>query len=248
MIRRYFIGVVILTSAVIQDCFAAEENSLDYFVDLGMSSKQMELTIRDRKFEADFMTLDLAFTVAYGKFFATVTYEPSLKDDVRSDGSGLIFYSREDTTLTAGMSVFKGMSVFGGYRFGTTSGYYSASNGESLVESEGIFAGVSYSKSVADKGSAVVSLAIAQLSGTVSVNEPFVDRTAIPTAPNEVDGDALGYSFGLRWVGQLGELSSYNVGLKIHRYEFEDQENFGGLDLSFTEDFTSISAGITRYF
>ncbi|MGD8568301.1 MAG: hypothetical protein PVJ39_09460 [Gammaproteobacteria bacterium] len=227
----------------------ADEQGFDYFVDLGMSSKQMSLSISESEFDAEFMTLDLAFTVAYDKFFASLAYEPSIKDDVRSDGSGLIFYSREDTTLTAGMNVWPGVSLFGGYRQGTTSGYYSVSNDESLVESNGVFAGISYNRSFDDKGSAVVSLAIAQLSGNVSLKEPFVNRGTIPgTPPDQIDGDALGFSLGLRWVGQLSDVSTYNVGLKIHRYEFEDSTNFGGLDLSFNEDFTSLSAGITHYF
>lgn len=249
MTKKYIVGLVGVIATTFQANASAESGSLDYFVDLGMSSKQMNLSIRERDFEAEFLTLDLAFTVAYDKFFASFVYEPSVKDDVRSDGNGLIFYSREDTTLTAGMNVWPGVSVFGGYRQGTTSSYYSVSNDESLVESNGVFAGVSYNQSFKDKGSAVVSLAIAQLSGSVSLKEPFVDRGTIPgTPPDQIDGDALGFSLGLRWVGQLSDVSTYNLGLKIHRYEFEDNTNFGGLDLSFKEDFTSLSAGITHYF
>lgn len=238
--------------------FAVESNSLDLIGDVGISDKTMGLKIRRlngggyaRSFDAKFTTLDASITAAYGKFYATFSHERSIKDHIASDDNGLIFFSRTDNTLTAGLNVWGALTAFGGYRIGNTTSYHNKYTNQVSVLSSGPFLGVNYSIIMGDTGAVGLSVAMARLNGRVSLYEPFVERDLFPLSPSppeNVEGSALGFSLGLSWVGYLGETTTYSARLKLHRYLFEDQVIYKGIDLSFEESFVTLSMGLTRYF
>jgi hypothetical protein len=218
-----------------------------------IGQKGMELVIREQEFSPSFTTLDLSITAVKNKFYTSLAHERSIKDDIETDPTGLIFYSRLDTNLTFGYSLRENWNLFGGYRWGDTDMYYddnvnqlSRSFGAS---SEGIFLGASYSHGF-KKGTLSTSIAIASLKGEVSLTEPLVDTTAftVITPPDVVEGDALGSSYSFVWTGEVSENTTYNLGLRIHRYTFDDKKVFAGLDLSYDENFTTISLGLSHFF
>lgn len=246
---KYLVAPVLFYQSA---CFAQEDAEINLVGQMSLGNKTMDLIISDRQFNPVFTTLNIGITALYQKFYLTLEHERSVQDAIQATGLGLLFFHREDTSLTFGYNVWEGLSAFVGYREGSTRNYYSASPDTSFgTESDGIYLGASYSYPVADHGTLGTSLAVAQLTGSVSLEEPFVDRNQFNPAfppPNQVQGDAIGFSFGVSWTGEVSEATLYNVAFKIHRYEFEDDRIFGGIDLSFIEDFNTFSFGLTHFF
>ena len=246
--HKYFSFVLLLTFSSLLHAEDKNDKKLKVVSSASVSDKRMSLDIRDRQFNADFVMGTLSLSAINADFFGSIKVERSIKDDIRSDGTGLIFYSRTDYTLTAGKNLLKSLSAFAGYRQGRTTSYYNVSNNQFDVSSKGVFLGGSYSHLVKDWGSLRFTLAVANLSGEVSLFEPFADRSVIPNAPSKIKGNAVGYSYGVSWNGHFSPSTSYNIDLTLHRYEFKDEEIYGGIDLSFKEDFNTLSIGLTRYF
>ena len=242
--------VLILTSAV-----SAQEMQISGSV--GTSQQSMSLDIRDRSFQADFINLELAVTASVGRYYITVNRSNSVKDDAQTDGNGLLFYGREETAINVGANVWRRLSLFGGYRNGKTPAVYfdpaNSGGGEFSITSKGLFAGASYGFKLGN-GNLGVNIAVASLQGTVSLFEPFVERAKfvnnpnLTSVPDKVVGDAIGFSYGMAWQAQLGESSNYAVGLKLHRYNFEDSELVGGVDLSFQENYDIFFVTVVNHF
>lgn len=237
--------------------FSNQLQAMDVVSGVSIGNKSMQLTIRDRDFTPSFVSLDFFVTVLLGKTYISLNHEQSIKDDIESaeDAAGvrgLIYYSRSDTNLTIGYPVFKHLNIFGGYRQGETSAYWSVTSDSFGTSSQGVFLGGSTSYEVGNKGAIGFSLAIASLQGKVSLVEPFVDTQSIlalnPNPPSDIEGTAVGYSLGLNWSGGISKDTSYVVAYKLHLYEFEDADKFGGLDLSYEENFSTISVGVSHFF
>lgn len=227
--------------------------ALDVYSSATMGIKSMDLAIRDREFSPSFTTINLSLTGAANKFYVSFDHERSLQDDIERDPNGLIFWSRQDTNLTFGYNVYPGINVFGGFRRGTSDAYYD-DNVNTLsrsfgASSEGLYLGASYSKRF-EKGSFQASVAIASLNGEISFTEPLVDTTAftLTDPPSVVEGEALGASYVLGWTGPVSDKTDYLIQLKIHRYTFDDTNVYGGLDLSYDENFTTLYIGLGHFF
>ena len=237
--------------AGMQAASAAEHQKVKVSGGLALSNKNMELIIRDRQFTPEFTSLALSVTGGTGNFYLTFNHDQSIKDDIESDSVGLIFYSRRDSSLALSYVLSREWRLSAGYRTGETESFYTVSNDQFGTSEKGFFAGGNFSYSFGKKGTASASLAIAQLDGEVSLREPFVDTSAFVVGsppPQNIEGDALGYSFGLAWTGLAGSRTRYSIGLRIHRYEFEDTQVFGGLDLSYNLNFNSLYVGLTHSF
>ena len=232
-----------------QTASAAEEQNLKVLGAITLSQKSMELKIRDRSFKPNFTSLGLSLTGGIAPFYITFNHDQSIKDDIEADSGGLIFYSRLDTSLELSYILSTQWRLSAGYRTGETESFYST---DAFGTSEqGFFIGGNYAHGFGKKGTLSASLAIAQLDGEVSLREPFVDTSAFvvgPPPPTNVVGDALGFSFGLAWTGAISDKTQYSVGLKLHRYEFEDKQVFGGLDLSYDLNFTTYSFSLVHSF
>jgi hypothetical protein len=236
---------------------SGQAQAMDIVSGVAIGNKSMQLKIDDREFTPSFVSLDFFVTALFGKTYISINHEQSIKDDVESaedaDGvRGLVYYSRSDTSLTIGYPVFEHLNIFGGYRQGETSAYWSVTSDSFGSSSQGVFLGGSTSYAVGNKGAIGLSLAIASLQGEVSLQEPFVDTQSIlalnPNPPSDIKGSAVGYSLGLNWSGGISKDTSYVVAYKLHLYEFEDTENFGGTDLSYEENFSTVSVGVSHFF
>ena len=230
---------------------AAQAEDIDMVVTMAIVQKSLDLEIRDRSFNPSFNTFDIAVTGAMGSFYLTLDHDFSIKDDITTDSNGLIFFSRSDSSLTLGYSMLDWLSVFAGFRTGETNAHYSLSNSSFGNTSNGYYVGLNGSQYFEEKGSLSLSLAIASLNGNVALSEPFVDTSVFlvgAAPPSEINGSAVGYSLGLSWTGKYSADTNYSVGIKLQRYEFEDDVVFGGLDLSYDENFNTISVGLTHFF
>lgn len=224
--------------------------AIDFIVKAAMGNKSSELIIRDRNFTPDFITLDLSLTATHDRYFLTINNEVSLKDAIETDPNGLIFFSRQDTNITFGYS-FDIASVFAGWRTGETSAYFTGNSESFGTKSDGFYLGASKSYQFKDKGRLSGSLAIAQLNGEVSLTEPFVDTSAFVVGappPEVINGSALGFSVGIGWSGQVSEDTLYSIDYKLNQFDFEDDVVFGGLDLSYEENFSTFYIGLTHFF
>jgi hypothetical protein len=249
--QKIMISCFVSILAGVQAVSAAEKQKLKVSGGLALSNKNMELIIRDRQFTPEFTSLALSLTGGIGNFYLTFNHDQSIKDDIEADSAGLIFYSRRDSSLALSYVLSRQWRLSAGYRAGETESFYTVSNDEFGTSEEGFFVGGNFSYSFGKKGTASTSLAIAQLDGEVSLREPFVDTSAFVVGsppPQNIEGDALGYSFGLAWTDLITERTRYSVGLRIHRYDFEDTQVYGGLDLSYQLNFNSLYFGLTHSF
>lgn len=229
--------------------FTQVTHAFDYVAKVALGKKSSELIIRDRSFTPDFVTLDLSLTGTHGRYFFTINNEFSIKDAVETDPNGLIFYSREDLNITFGYSLDIA-TVFAGFRKGDTDANYTANNGAFGTSSDGFYVGVSKGYFFEDKGNLSGSIAIASLDGEVSLSEPFVDTTAftVSNPPATIQGSAVGVSLGIGWQGQVSPDTIYNIDYKLNQFDFEDDAVFGGLDLSYEENFSTFYIGLTHFF
>ena len=247
MSKSNSIGIaVILSSGLL---WHAPSHAVDYIGKLAIGQKSSALNIRDRSFSPDFLTLDISLTAAIDNLFLTVNRELSIKDDIETDPGGLIFYSREDLNITFGYG-FEDVTVFGGVRSGETNANYTGNNGAFGTSSEGVYLGVSSSYYLEGAGNFTGSMAIASLDGQVSLSEPFVDTSAftVLTPPAVIQGSAVGFSISIGWQAQVSASTIASFDWKLNQFNFEDNVVFGGLDLSYEENFSTFYIGLTHFF
>ena len=116
--------------------------------------------------------------------------------------------------------------------------------------SDGYYIGASKSYPYRNLGSFNGSLAIASLNGELVYTEPFVN-TGTPTTvppPASVKGSAVGVSVGIGWTGRVSDNTNYNLEYKLNQFTFNDDVIFGGLDLSYQENFSTFLIGLTHFF
>lgn len=230
--------------------FHHSAHAIDFIAKAAIGQKSSELIIRDRSFTPDFITLDMSLTGTHDRYFLTFNNENSIKDAIETDPNGLIFFSRQDTNLTFGYS-FDIATVFVGWRTGETDAYYTGKNNNFGTKSDGFYIGTSKSHYFKDKGNLNGSFAIASLDGEVSLTEPFVDTSAFVIGnppPDNIKGSAVGFSLGIGWSGEVSDNTIYNIDYKLNQFDFEDDVVFGGLDLSYEENFSTFYIGLTHFF
>ena len=242
-------------------------NAINVITKVAVNNKSSELIIRDRKFTPTFTTLDLSATTAFDRYFVTFNAESSVKDAVLTDGrdnNGPTSYSRQDYNVTFGYN-FDFATVFGGLRTGNTDAKYATLTSKKVgtetiyklenkafgTESSGFYIGISKGIRFEGKGNLSASLAIASLDGTVSLSEPFVNTSQFlvgPPPPENINGSAIGTSIAVTWSGKVSDNVDYSISLKNNSFNFTDNVLFGGLDLSYQENFTTFSLGLTHFF
>ncbi|MGI9284252.1 MAG: hypothetical protein ACR2P1_02600 [Pseudomonadales bacterium] len=230
--------------------------------------------------------------------FADTTYDESLVGtqtedrivNIVSTGSGDL--SRFDYALTLGYNIWEGLAVFTGYKFGETELTFEKSvvtfpegdpnagadsiprNFETTYEEKGYFVGANYAFNIADAGLLSLSVAYADLDAEHSESADFgepspSDSQAIfLVGPVSYDGDAEGFSYGIKWTGRLTDSLQYNIGLKYQKYELDGRgvrdifENpnrepnppprtlrqRSNLKLDTTEEITTFTAGLAYIF
>lgn len=256
--------LVVLFLAVSTGGARAEEAS-DFAVVGGVSFgfKNVEFDVVDKKFNPQFVTVDVSFTAAYKRAYLTLDYDPSIKDYVTlndtPNASGgidnqMLLFSRLDYSVTLGYNVWRDLNLFAGYKYGETrvSLFSDATkivppkpeefNQEISFREVGPFAGLSYAFRF-EKGSLSMSAAYARLDGK------FVFTNVVGKVISK--GDTDGLSIGLGWSGPLVGNLSYAIGYKGHRYKYRQDSM---TDPDSKEDFSSdvsynmFYIGIANYF
>ncbi len=103
-----------------------EDNSWNFVPNASINFKSVDFKVADRNFDSRYTTLNLALTTLHKKFFATINFDQSIKDESKlsfanKDNTSAIYTaSRTDSGLTFGHNVWKDLTVFGGYKFGKT--------------------------------------------------------------------------------------------------------------------------------
>jgi len=235
-----------------------------YVTNIGIGNKSMSVKIGNRESRALFTSLDASWSVVKNNWFTSISYEQSLKDglqyyseDIIQNGSkvgysnGVIVHTRADISLTVGFRLFNNVSLFAGFREGQTDSYLSAIQKQTDVEgisshgkikSNGVFAGINFSHRFSGNSSISASIAMAKLNGSASLAEPYVDTSSfqnVASFPSTVEGGALGFSYVVSWSNPISEKSAINIKVKLHRYHFDDQQVYQGVDLSYDENFTT---------
>lgn len=254
--------ITIFTTGALQTA-----NAINVITKVALNNKSSELIIRDRKFTPNFTTVDLSATGAIDRYFVTLNAESSVKDAVLTDGrenNGPTSYSRQDYNITFGYN-FDFATVFGGLRTGNTDAKYATLTSSVVgtetiyklenkafgTQSSGFYLGISKGFRFEGKGNLSASLAVASLDGTVSLSEPFVDTSVFLVGsppPENINGSAIGTSIGITWSGKVSDNVDYSLSLKSNQFKFTDDVLFGGLDLSYQENFTTFSLGLTHFF
>lgn len=248
----------------------------------------------DRDYEETLYYADLSLGAAIQNFYIAANVEVPIVDteydqslvgtqtearipNVDTTDSGDL--SRFDYALTLGYNIWEGLSVFTGYKFGETEldadvGANSnvPQNFETSYEEKGYFAGASYAFNIADAGTLSLSIAYANLDAEYSESGDFGTPSS-PTNTQEAladdvfyDGDADGFSYGIKWTGRLADSLQYNIGLKYQKYELDGKGGRGtftntnvtgeptaffntvALEIETTEEITTLSAGLAYIF
>lgn len=132
---------------------------------------------------------------------------------------------RFDINLTLGYSVWKGLSIFSGYKYtefeldSQESNFVLGDKDQNYVE-EGFFIGSSYAWQFGTKGSLSLSIAYAYLDAEFSESNVNTEPPPFGFTFGEFnyDGSSNGLSYGARWSGRLVDQWLYTVGLKYQSY------------------------------
>jgi hypothetical protein len=136
---------------------------------------------------------------------------------------------RSDFSFTMGHRVWRGLSVFGGYRY--TEFELNSLGPNLLLEEvdskyteEGIFLGGSYGFRIADAGTLSFSVGYAFLD--VDFSQSNISKTApeflFAFQEYTFSASATGLSYGVLWTGDLGGRWAYTLGLKYQEYSSKD--------------------------
>lgn len=210
------------------------------------SRKDVSFSSGTKQFRPRFQSLDLAMTAAYGRFYTTVNYDDSIGNQIIFDrslnGSGVpedqvISFNRVDWGINAGYALWRGFTLFGGYRYGGNDGVLFSNalsitgdpsatgdiNFSMLLETRGPFLGTAYGIRFRDKGTLGMSLAYADMRSKITLKNA--------NARQFITADSRGFSYGLTWSGPFSGDINYAVGLKFNRYKFLGQSEFAFFDV-----------------
>lgn len=215
-ITWFAFGTCLFSTAVF-----AEDKTLGFDMGLGFNFKQLEYSVVDVKFKPRFNTLVINATTFYSRASITAEHEVMLTSDpiYGADSLGAantVDFKREDSALTLGYSAWRGLTVFGGYKQGSTTTYalYSALDSQVFTNTaSGPFIGVNYGFRIGE-GVLGVSFAYADLRGETSL---LFLGTGVGT---DVPGKTRGSSYGISWSAPLTQELQFRLSLKTNRYRF----------------------------
>jgi len=217
----------VLICADIFPSIAMAESDFQVGGAVGIQSKQVEFSYSDINLKPTFQMITYALTASYGRFFANLELEAMIEGDSQyyrdtsSNRTVTFDFKRSDSTITLGYNLWRGLSVFGGYKQGETEATLSsvAFDIQQLVVSEkGPFAGIAYGQPIGKKGTLAVSAAYA------SFDAESIVRFVGFGAEFKSGGTTSGLSYGVSWTGSLSESSYYRLSYKINEYRFKDKD------------------------
>jgi hypothetical protein len=206
----------------------------------------------DFEFDQPLYTGVITATAVYGNSYLSANFESSLsKEDaglqvttepIPGPGISLPLNSttdfdleRIDYSVTAGHRVWRGLSLFGGYKY--TEFELKAQRPNVLGEEtdskyteEGIFLGASYSFRVAEAGQLSFSIGYAFLD--VDFSQSNIETSPQPfefaLQEYQFNASATGLSYGVTWTGNLSKRWAYTVSLKHQDYSTDDDATSQG--------------------
>lgn len=234
----------------------AEDKTLGFDMGLGFNSKKLEYSVADVKFKPRFNTLAINATTFYSRASITAEHEVMLTSDpiYGADAFGAantVDFKREDSALTLGYNAWRGLTVFGGYKQGSTTTYalYPADSQVFTNTASGPFIGVNYGFRIGD-GVLGVSFAYADLRGETSL---LFLGSSVGT---DVPGKTRGSSYGISWSAPLTPELQFRLSLKTNRYKFtvnDPAQDVTGISspaviLNTDEDYTILGISFSKQF
>jgi len=255
--RMFILVAATLTNGVV---VAAEDAGLTVApaIDFGFKQSSMNISANGSPYTSaykpSYITLIPSLSMTYGQFYGAVSYDTPLTEYHTSYGTssatGIAYsdntYSRQETTVALGYRLLPALSVFGGYLNGKSkmrSVDYSGVPlqpypGDISFNTNGYFAGVSTSHSYGDKGAIALSVAYAQMNGTIDSKFSNVSGTI-------QSQNASGYSTNLSWSGPMGNSMFYRVGLRYAKYYYQFQSQ---ASMKVEEPVQGLTFGVSKYF
>lgn len=229
----------------------AQELIIQPRVSIGYQSYSFDIAGDDSlDVETDYILGGLGLSVQRGRFFVDLYGQTNLteaEDDEENfaDVTGIdrsTEVDRYELNATLGYAVTPNISVFGGVKyasndiksdFDSDDAVINAALGDSFfdvdVEYLGPFLGASYALPIADVGALALSASGAYLSGDTTADAEIAGQVIADDV--DIDGTAIGFNFGVAWIGSLAPLSpslaklGYTVGLDYSEYDFEDDDS-----------------------
>ncbi len=249
--RWFLLGTCLLSTPVF-----AEDKTLGFDTALGFNFKQLEYSVVDVKFKPRFNTLAVNATAFHGRTYVTAEHEVMLTSDpiYGADGTGAastVDFKRQDSALTIGYNAWRGLTVFGGYKQGSTDTYllFPADSQVFTNTASGPFVGVNYGFRIGE-GALGVSFAYADLRGETSL---LFLGSAVGT---DVPGKTRGSSYGISWSAPLTQELQFRLSLKVNRYKFtvnDPAQDLAGIAspaiiLNTDENYTILGISFSRQF
>ena len=216
-----------------------QASAMDYFVDAGMSLKQLDFKaqssdgLTDYTLNPFFTMLSVTAGLVADRFYLTANVERSLFDTKLNDAVNTgdkDTLSRSDNSVTFGYYIKNNFSIFAGYLTGDTEDEYSSPSisetGKISFTEKGPYVGANYLL-LFSKGAVSLNFAYAFLNGEY---KQTWKNTQGP-GQEKYKGDTSGVSMGAKYVGKWTQHLNYYAGGKINLFnfkssQFDTQENF----------------------
>ncbi|RWX48936.1 hypothetical protein VT99_10424 [Candidatus Electrothrix marina] len=207
--------------------------------------------------QGDLLLGTVGATLAYNRFYLDVFFQQSTEASDESsyktyDSSNTVDFTRDqvvdwdfdvaDYAVTAGVNIWSGLSVFGGWK-----GHEISMTGKEPTvtwnydfTSSGWFLGLSYGWTILESNMLSVKAAYAWLDGEMDGGKQREDNTSYLIDTD--GGTSSGANVGVTWKGFLTDSLNYDISADWYSYSFEDFEvsdSFNG------GAFTSTDADLT---
>ena len=243
---------VVLGSMLLSSAALANEIQVKPYTSLAY--QMYDLTVRTDETNtaegsSDYFAFGAGVTVSQGQFYADINFSTSLSAEYEIS-SNTADFSRNDLALAVGYKFTDQLSVFGGYKTGTSEITDFEGNTTDLsleFKANGFFIGGSYGTALDDTLYLGGSLALAFMNGEYTEKEDgFLDFTG--------EGDV---SVGLSLNGSITKLLSDSLSvtgfIKIQSYTYADMtyDNGGSTfdsDQDIDEDFTTLGVSLNFHY
>ncbi|MDH5648962.1 MAG: hypothetical protein OEY67_04835 [Gammaproteobacteria bacterium] len=247
MVRKITLAFPVIFSLLFSVSPGYAEEPIQMAAGFSLSNKYSLFEISGFELDPDYTTANIDLIWFYGEMYLRLNYDRSIKDDTQNLGGGThAVFSRQDAGATFGYNLSNRVSVFGGILAGNTEFPIFTSAGTDNFTHElsyvGPFAGTSYSYPLR-KGSLSLSIAYTKMNGAFSIYDPANNDQA--TSHGTTDG----LSYGIVWSRRVNEAMNFQMGYKVNRFEFNDDEvAVDGNDNSTKDNMNIFSIGFIVFF
>lgn len=273
------IARVLLCFTLLFSGFSVADEFLDELIliggiDVGHKSQTLDQLLDT---PLNFYTASVNTQVIYQHYFLGLSASQSISDARIAEDGEVGLASRSDYDLTLGWNTNANITLFGGYKTGTTNLNFETRElensslpqeqfAQSFKES-GPYLGVAYTKRFSPTSQLTVSLAYAMLKAKNHLETADSDNSDNSDNDNDEDegepdeldfddlsgdftNDANGFSVAIKWSVQVVDNVYYTMIAKTNRYKQDIEGNLGGLNKTFhtDENFIALSVGLAYVF